>query len=300
MLHFTALALLLGFELSYYLLIIQTGIVQHFHSDLYKLFPLFFGGMLGTISSANTWGKITNPIHKILIALCLQLVLSFIYPVYSSFTLVMLGLSVGIMAPLSIYLFKEHQKRELFLALAIAYSIGTYGFTSFVNSREWMAVIFTSISLLSAFFLLSYKVKKSSKFKSFSPLAYLPLVLWIFLDSYLFETLSRHPSMNIWSNYTYVIMSFHILGLLAAFNTGFTNLRHHLFIALLFTLSYALLYFEQSLYLAMIYPFAISYYNVIVFITLSKEISLQRLSIMMLFVGWIASGLGLTLALSHL
>ncbi|PHR53997.1 MAG: hypothetical protein COA44_14630 [Arcobacter sp.] len=300
MIQFTALALLLGFELSYYLLIIQTGIAQHYHSDLFKLFPLFLGGVLGTISSGYDWGKITNPVHKIIIALSLQLAFSFLYPVYSSFTLGLLGLSVGMMAPLSIYLFKANQRKELFLALAIAYSVGSYGFTSFADSREWMALVFTGISLISALFLLPYKVEQDAKLRSFSFKMYLPLILWVFLDSNLFETLSRHESINIWSHFTYLIIAFHILGLITAFSLDLNERKQHLFISVLFVISYSLSYLESPLALAMVYPFAISYYNVIVFTALSKEISLQKLSIMMVFIGWIASGLGLALALSHL
>ena len=300
MIQFSALALLLGFELSYYLLIIQTGIAQHYHSDLVKLMPLFLGGVLGTISSGYPWGKINNPIHKIIIALSLQLILSFLYPLYSPLTLGLLGVSVGMMAPLSIYLFKADQAKELFVALAVAYSVGTYGFTSFADSREWMALVFTSISLLSALLLLQYKVTQDKKVKSFTLLMYLPLMFWIFLDSNLFETLSRHEGIDIWSKYTYLIIAFHILGLIAAFALKVNEFKHHLLIALLFILSYALSYLEIPFYLAMVYPFAISYYNVIVFTALSKEMSIQKLSIMMVFIGWIASGLGLALALSHL
>lgn len=297
--HFIALSLLLGFELSYYLLIIQTGIVQHFHSDLFKLAPLFFGGVLGTLASGYAWGGLSKPIYKIIIALCLQLLLSFLYPVYSVYTLVLLGFSVGMMAPLSIYLFKEHQRKELFFALAIAYSVGTYGFTSLADSREWMALVFTGTALISAFFLLHYKITQVHKTSAFNFKTYLPLILWIFLDSNLFETLLRHPSMNIWDSFTYLIITFHILGLIAAFSMKFKTFHHHLLISILFISSYALSFFEAPLYLSMVYPFTISYYNVIVFTALTKEKNLQKLSLLMVFIGWIASGLGLSLALLH-
>ena len=49
MINSIALSLLLGFELSYYLLILQTGIVAHYDSDLITLFPMFAGGIIGTI-----------------------------------------------------------------------------------------------------------------------------------------------------------------------------------------------------------------------------------------------------------
>ena len=293
-----ALVLLLGFELSYYLLIVQTGITQYFNSDLIALFPLFVGGVAGTILSGLSWGSITNPVYKIIFALSLQLALSFLYPNFSALALGILGLSVGMMAPLSIYIFKQNQRAELFFALAIAYSIGTFFFTSFAESRDVMAVVFTSIALVSAILLKDYKVQEDSVVTSRSFVMYLPLMLWIFLDSNLFETLSRTQSLDIWSHQTYTIMIFHIIGLMSAFFIRTKELNQHLIIAMLFVVSYALAYADIPIALAMVYPFVISYYNVVVFSALTKEMSLKKLSCMMVFIAWIASGIGLALALS--
>ena len=295
-----ALSLLLGFELSYYLLIVQTGIVTHYNSDLITLFPMFAGGVLGTIFAGKPWIKYDKPIHKIIFALSLQLLLSFSYPNYNFLTLGLLGISVGMMAPLGIYLFKAKQQKELLFALALAYTIGTYSFTSVADSRELMAITLTSIALISAYFLKNYKVDTNSKNVSHTMFSYLPLVLWILLDSNLFETISRHANLDIWSNYTYTIILFHIFGLIVAKKIDLDIKQEHKIIGLLFFFSYMISYMELPLLLAIIYPFTISYYNVIVFTTLSKELSLQRLSFIMIFVGWIASGLGLALALSHL
>lgn len=300
MIQSLALICLLGFELSYYLLIVQTGIAQHYHSDLIKLFPIFVGGVAGTVLSGQTWGNISNPIHKIMIALTLQLALSFLYPDYNVFTLGLLGLSVGLMAPLGIYLFKEKQQKELLFALAIAYTVGTYCFTTFADGREWMALVFSSIALAAAFVLKDYKVEEDAKVISHTFVSYLPLMLWILLDSNLFETLSRHQDLDIWSSQTFLIIIFHLTGLVAAYFIRISSLKKHLFIALLFTASYSLSYFELPIILAMVYPFTISYYNVIVFTALSKEMSLAKLASMMVFIGWIASGIGLALALSKL
>jgi len=295
-----ALVMLLGFELSYYLLIVQTGLAQHFHSNLISLFPLFMGGVAGTILSGQAWGKLVNPVHKVILALSMQLVLSFLYPDYNAFTLGILGLSVGIMAPLSIYLFKQNQKIELFIALAVAYSVGTYSFTTYAETRGTMAVGFTLISLVSALFLKDYKVQtqenKESSSKSF--LMYLPLMFWIFLDSNLFETLSRDTGLDIWSHQTYTIIIFHLLGLVGAYFIKLSEVKQHFIIAGLFVASYALAYLESTIALAMVYPFAISYYNVVVFTALTKEMSLNRLSCVTVFIAWIASGIGLALALS--
>ncbi len=298
MIHSFALVVLLGFELSFYLLIIQTGIAEHYHSDLVTLSPLFAGGILGTLLSGYRWGKITNPVHKIIIALSMQLLLSFLYPDYNPFTLLLFGISVGLMAPLGIYLFKEHQHYELLSALAIAYTIGTYAFTSLADHREWMAVVFSTAALSSAILLRKYKVGHDDPKKESPLISYVPLMLWIMLDSNLFETLSRHQGLHIWSENTYTIIAFHLLGLLGASFVKISENRQHLLIALLFIASYIFSYFEWKLALSVIYPFTISYYNVIVFMTLSKETSLLKLSQLMVFIAWIASGLGLAIALS--
>ncbi|QOY52015.1 hypothetical protein [Candidatus Sulfurimonas baltica] len=300
MINSFALVLLLGFELSYYLLIIQTGVVAHYNSDLTVLFPMFVGGILGTILSGRSWGKIVEPIHKIMIALTLQLLLSFTYPHYNIYTLSILGLAVGLMAPLGIYLFKVKQSNQLLLALAIAYIAGTYFYTSDVDDRLLLAIIFSFIALFSAVLLKNYKVDTDAKILSLSFVSYAPLILWILLDSTLFETLSRHNELDIWSKHTLIIGIFHVVGLLAAYLIAITKKKQHIIIALLFLGSYSLFYFEMPLLLAILYPFTISYYNVTVFRTLSKEMSLSKLAFIMVFVGWIASGLGLALALFKL
>lgn len=298
MIYSAALVLLLGFELCFYLLIVQTGVVEHYSSDIIALFPMFAGGVAGTILGGFSWGKISNPMHKIMIALSLQLLLSMLYPDYNTFTLILLGLSVGIMAPLGIYLFKAKQQKELLFALAIAYTIGTYFFTYDADNRVYMAIAFTSIALFSSFVLRNYVVETEAKEVSHPYLQYLPLMLWVFLDSNLFETLSRHTYMNIWSQYTFTIITFHLLGLVGAYFIKIPITQKHILIAMIFVLSYTLSYLEQPLLLAMIYPFTISYYNVVVFTTLSKEASISKLALMMIFVGWAASGLGLAVAIS--
>ncbi|MDQ1263601.1 MAG: hypothetical protein QG559_602 [Campylobacterota bacterium] len=297
MVHSVALSLLLGFELSYYLLIVQTGIVAHYNSDLFTLFPMFAGGVFGTYLSGRAWGIVKNPMHKIAIALLLQLFISFFYPDFNSFMLLLLGLAVGMMAPLGIYLFKAKQQKELFFALAIAYSIGTYLFTYDAENREIIAVSFTLVALFSAFVLRNYRVEMDSKTTSYTFASYIPLMLWILLDSNLFETLSRHEGLDIWSKYTFTIMFFHIVGLLVAYFIDMSRKKQHILIALLFAASYSVSYFVLPLLLAVVYPFTISYYNVVIFRVLSLEMHLSRLSFMMVFVGWIASGAGLALAL---
>jgi len=300
MIYSLALILLLGFELSYYLLIVQTGVVAHYNSDLIKLFPMFAGGVLGTLLGGVSWGKINNPIDKIMLALSLQLLLSLSYPNYNIVTLSLLGVAVGLMAPLGIYLFKAKQRKELLFALAIAYTIGTYSFTSVVDDRLWMAITFTLIAFGSALVLRGYVVDRDSKVVSRSLISYSPLMLWLLLDSNLFETLSRSGALDIWSHKTALIIAFHLFGLVAAYFIHISRVKQHIFIGLQFIGSYTLLYLEWTLALAMLYPFTISYYNVIVFTALSQETSIFKLSFTMIFVGWIASGLGLAIAVSKI
>lgn len=300
MIHFLSLSLLLGFELTYYLLIVQTGIVAHYNSDIIILFPMFFGGVIGTFLSGKSWFTIDNPIYKIIIALLLQLSLSFLYPNFNAVTLFLLGLSVGFMAPLGIYLFKDKQVKELLFALAIAYTVGTYLFTSDADSRVWIAVGSTSIALFSAIVLKGYKVDLDTKNISHTFISYSPLILWILLDSNLFESISRHDDIDIWSHYTYTIIIFHLLGLYVSYFIKTHINKQHILIAILFTVSYIVSYIESAQLLAIVYPFTISYYNVIVFRTLSQELSLKKLAFIMIFVGWIASGLGLGIALTGL
>ncbi|MCW8839176.1 MAG: hypothetical protein OQJ77_06855 [Thiovulaceae bacterium] len=299
MINSVALTLLLGFELSFYLLIVQTGITEHFNSDLFKLFPIFVGGVSGTLLAGFNWGRFNNPIHKIITALSIQFIMSFLYPSYNSIELFILGLAIGMMAPLGIYLFKQHQQLSLFFALAIAYTVGTYNFTSAADERVYIAILFSTIVLLSALTLRDFIVEKTKE-THYKVITFIPLVLWILLDSNLFETLSRHPRINIWDTYTYIIISFHLLGLISAYFINIKENKQHIIIFTLFVISYSLSYLELPFALAIVYPFVISYYNVIVFTSLTKLTSLKELSFVMVFVGWIASGTGLALALSKL
>jgi len=297
--HSFALIMLLGFELSYYLLIVQTGITQHFHSDLFTLFPLFVGGVLGTYMSGLKWGTLKTSQQKILVALFVQGLLSFLYPNYNSFMLFILGMVVGTIAPLSIYIFQRKQVIELLAALAIAYTTGTYFFTSYVDFRMEMAIVLSLSAFVGALFLNSEHLDQKETTKKLSKKLYVLPVIWILLDSQLFETLLRNPNIDIWSYYTYQIIFFHLLGLFVAYFTRRSKFKH-IAIGLLFVLSYLCAYNEYLLTLTMIYPFVISYYNVVVFSLLSKEGSLRRLSLGMIFIAWFASGSGLALALSKI
>lgn len=294
-----ALVILLGFELSYYLLIVQTGVTQYLHSDLIELFPLFFGGVLGTYLAGKKYEFISSPIHKISLALSLQLILSFFYPHFNSFTLFLLGISVGAVAPLSVFIFKQKQILELVIGLGIAYTIGTYFFDSHVDSRTEMAIIFSLLALISTMVLKDYETKQVAEVRDVSSTIYLMPMLWIFLDSHLFESLLRNSALDIWSHNTGMIIAFHLFGLVSAYFMRSSHYKQHL-IGILFLASYIFSYLGNLELLIIVYPFVISYYNVDVFSTLIKENNLYRLSIAMIFIAWFASGAGLALALTKI
>lgn len=126
------------------------------------------------------------------------------------------------------------------------------------------------------------------------------MVLWIFLDSSLFETLSRDTSVPIWrGGYSFEIVAFHIIGVIAALKIKLQKLEKELFIILLFALSYLFYFLQEAILLSIIYPFVISFYNVTILQSLLKK-DLKNLAFYMIFIGWIASGAGLFIALENL
>jgi hypothetical protein len=295
-----ALVLLLGFELAFYLLIVQTGLTESYHSDMIALSPVFVGGILGSAVSGYRWWKIEDPVHKILLLLILQSLLSYEYPDYSPVELFLLGISVGGLAPLAIYLYTPANRFQLLLALAIAYVIGTYNFTVNPLDREVYGLIFSLTGLGAALLLIGYKPLKHHYLASPPYRLYLLLMLWIMLDTYLFETISRHAGLMIWrGEYTFVIIGGHLVGLLLAMAFRLEKVHQHRIIAALFILSYAASYLEQPLLLAIVYPVVISYYNVTVFMHLTRVDTAIRLGHLMVFIGWMASGAGLGLALTR-
>ncbi len=289
-----ALVFFIGFELCYYLLIAQTGIIEYFNSNIYLIAPLPIGGVIGSYLSYKISAKSET---KIKVFLFIQLLLTFFYPNFNLIELFILGISVGALAPLVINELKKASYLEIGLALAISYSIGTLLFNYDPAKREFIAILFTLIVFISSFFLPQEKEKINNSVVSSSLLI---MILWIFLDSALFETLSRNSDISIWRNgYTFEIVLFHILGVISAFKINLQKFENELFIIILFALSYLFYFLEESLLLSIIYPFVISYYNVTILKAL-REVELKKLSIYMIFIGWIASGAGLFTALENL
>ena len=100
-----SLILFIAFELCYYLLIAQTGIVECFSSDIFQIAPLPIGGMFGSLLSYKVKLR-----YKTQLFLFLQLILSFFYPHFSFILLFLLGLSVGAIAPLMINELKKNKQ----------------------------------------------------------------------------------------------------------------------------------------------------------------------------------------------
>ena len=222
--------------------------------------------------------------------------MSFLYPNFNLISLFILGFAVGSLAPLVINEIKKTSIIELGFALSISYVLGTFLFNYDVEKREIIAVLLTSITLISSIFLPK-EIEKNNLNSNHSLLI---MILWVFLDSSLFESLSRDVSVSIWRDgYTLEIALFHIIGVVCALYFKLEKNHKELFIITLFALSYLFYFLREGFILSLIYPFVISYYNVIILQTIIKK-DFKTITIYMIFIGWIASGAGLFVAVEHL
>ena len=279
-------------ELCYYLLIAQTGIVEYFSSNIFLIAPLPIGGVIGSL--LVSYIKIKNKISLFLVA---QLILSFLYPNYNFLTLFLLGFVVGSMAPLIINEVKKTTFLELGLALSLSYVTGTMLFNYEVSQREIIAVTLTMITLFCSLFLNYIKEEKELNTTNHSLLM---MVLWVFLDSALFESLSRDVTVSIWRDgFTFEIALFHVIGLFCALYFKIEKNQKELLILTLFALSYLFYFLREGSILSMVYPFVISYYNVVILQSIRK-LDFKTISFYMIFIGWMASGAGLFIALANL
>ncbi len=291
------LIIFISSELCYYLLIAQTGIVEYFSSNIFKILPLPIGGIIGSLLTCFLK---TSSKNKIFIFLFLQLLMSFFYPNLSILMLFILGISVGALAPLLINELKKISFLNLGIALSISYTLGTSLFNYDVSSREIIAIILTILTIISSFFISNLKLKITKVDKSKEEFSLFIMVLWIFLDSSLFETLSRDITISIWRDgYGFEIALFHIIGIFTALKYKLLKNQKEIFIIVLFALSYLFYFLEESFILSLIYPFVISYYNVAILQTIMKK-DLKTISIYMIFIGWLASGAGLFIAVENL
>ncbi len=306
--HNLLLIVLIASELCYYLLIAQTGIVESCDSNLLRLAPLPLGGAIGSLLAYCDVGPVRGTRRKILCLLAIQTLLSFAYPDFNSLGLLLMGLSIGALAPLILHLFFEEDFILLVIGLALAYGLGTSLFTSAPEGRGILGITLSGCALMASLFLSRAdergtrepaRVPRSLEAKILPALALLSL--WVLLDSSLFEILSRSESMAIWrGELRPLIILFHTLGLFTAYGMRNRIRTHQPLIALLFGASYVAYLAGAALPLAIIYPFAISYYNVVLLRVLVRISDLRVLGVCMFFAGWVASGLGLLIALGGL
>lgn len=280
-------------ELCYYLLIAQTGVVEYFSSNLFLIAPLPIGGVIGSLLVSYIKIDFRN---KISLFLTIQLIMSFLYPNFNMLTLFILGFAVGSLAPLIVNEIKKATLLELGLALSVSYVTGTLLFNYEVEGRGIIAITLTTITLLASRFLPTNEpIKKSNQ-----EFPLLMMVLWVFLDSALFESLSRDITISIWRDgFTFQIALFHVIGVFCALFFKIEKNQKSLFILTLFAASYLFYFLREGNILSIVYPFVISYYNVVILQTIAKK-DFRIITFYMIFIGWMASGAGLFVALSNL
>ena len=287
------LILFIASELCYYLLIAQTGVVEYFSSNLFLIAPLPIGGVIGSLLVSYIKIDFRN---KISLFLTIQLIMSFLYPNFNMLTLFILGFAVGSLAPLIVNKIKKATLLELGLALSVSYVTGTLLFNYEVEGRGIIAITLTTITLLASRFLPTNEpIKKSNQ-----EFPLLMMVLWVFLDSALFESLSRDITISIWRDgFTFQIALFHVIGVFCALFFKIEKNQKSLFILTLFAASYLFYFLREGYILSIVYPFVISYYNVVILQTIAKK-DFRIITFYMIFIGWMASGAGLFVALSNL
>ena len=280
-------------ELCYYLLIAQTGVVEYFSSNLFLIAPLPIGGVIGSLLVSYIKIDFRN---KISLFLTIQLIMSFLYPNFNMLTLFILGFAVGSLAPLIVNEIKKATLLELGLALSVSYVTGTLLFNYEIEGRGIIAITLTTITLLASRFLPTNEpIKKSNQ-----EFPLLMMVLWVFLDSALFESLSRDITISIWRDgFTFQIALFHVIGVFCALFFKIEKNQKSLFILTLFAASYLFYFLREGYILSIVYPFVISYYNVVILQTIAKK-DFRIITFYMIFIGWMASGAGLFVALSNL
>ena len=290
------LVIVLSSQLLYYLLIAQTGVVGAFDSHIHDLYTLPIGGVIGTLFSAF-WSHHDYKM-ELTFLFGIQIMISWFYPNYSLGMLFALGFVVGYTTPILIYIFSSQSKVQLVWGLAISYAIGTALYMYPFEDRGGIALVLPLISIIALRFF-SMKRLIHIEYKKFPWKLMAVMMLWIFADSALFETLSRSDVMDIWSEYTLLIILFHLLGVYAAFHFGNELLQQIPIVLGLFIVSYLLYWLEMPIALAMVYPFVISYYNVLLFHKLMQIRNVRVIALSMIGIGWVATSAANGLALEH-
>lgn len=290
------LVIVLSSQLLYYLLIAQTGVVGAFDSHIHDLYTLPIGGVLGSLLSA-LW-RHQDLKMELTFLFGMQMMISWFYPNYSLGMLLALGFVVGYTTPILLYIFGSQRKAQLAFGLAISYAIGTALYTYPFEERRVIALALPLISIMALHFF-DLKRLMQIEYKKFPWRLVAVMMLWIFADSALFETLSRSGSMDIWSEYTVVIIVSHLIGVYGAYHFGDELLKQTPVVLGLFVMSYLLYWLEFPLLLAIVYPIVISYYNVLVFHKLMQLRNIRVTALAMIGVGWIATSAANAIALQH-
>ncbi|MEW5831884.1 MAG: hypothetical protein AB1763_03495 [Campylobacterota bacterium] len=290
------LVIVLSSQLLYYLLIAQTGVVGAFDSHIHDLFTLPIGGIVGALLSAY-WRhhEVRQELYFLFGA---QIIISWFYPNYSLGMLLALGFVVGYTTPLMLYLFGNQSRLHLAVGLAISYAAGTAFYTYPFGERDVIAVVLPAISVAALFFARTGAIHRP-KSHAFDWPGVGVMMLWIFADSALFETLSRSGDMDIWSEYTLLIVTSHLLGVYLAYRYGQELMSQTRTVWLLFALSYLLYWIRQPIVLAIVYPVVISYYNVLLFQKLVAMRDVRLIALSMVGVGWIAASAANGVALAQ-
>lgn len=287
-----AFLLLFAAEFTYYLLILQTGIVTYHHSVLSQIWMVPAGGMLGIVLSVLVHNKRAWFLPLLLLV---QLILSLDYADANALELFGLGLISGLTAPM--LLFRIDRLWVAVAALALSYAFGTAMFHVEAINRTGIALFLTLLALGASFFAAMGETKRADK-RNISLFTMAKIFVWLLLDAALFETLSRDAVMHLWGNETYtpILIVSHLVGVAVAYHLHDWK-RTDAVLLLLFVMTYAAYSSGSSLVLSLVYPFVISYYNVII---LDKFRKLHYLPLALMSLSlWGASGLGLLIALSH-
>ena len=287
-------------EFCYYLLIAQTGIVEVFGSDVMSFFTLPLGGIIGSLVVHFKVWKFDTDQKKISLFLAIQTLCSLYYPHLNLFTLFFLGLSLGASAPLLINLVKGRW-HETAVALGLTYALATLLFTYPAALRGTLAILLSLSAFGISFFTCKGEKTAILPSQSISTFSIVSMSLWAFLDATLFETLSRSSTISIWrGEQWYIILLFHLIGIISAYFLMKRIKEHNLFISLLFATSYLLYAMNEATLLSMLYPFVISYYNFVIIKRLASLDNVKALGVIMVFTGWLAGGMGLMSALHSL
>jgi len=287
-----AFLFLFASEFTFYLLILQTGVVENHHSVMSEIWMVPVGGVLGIMGSIFLYKEQKWFMPFLLFS---QLLLSLHYAHANSIELFLLGLISGLTAPMLIS--RIDRFLIVVIALALSYTYGTYYFDVPASQRTDIALFLSLLALSASLFTQTQNVKKNIVYISLYSSG--TIFLWLLLDAALFESISRDATMHLWGEGAFVwnIIIFHIIGLVVAYSAR--DWRHNDSILLaLFSLTYMLYALEWQWALSIVYPFVISYYNVII---LRQLIALPYVLLAFMALSlWIASGMGLLIALSEM